>query len=209
MNAAAPELGPWLGVVAGARPRPAPGGVALDDIRLALVSRLFLQARAPDPDWLAAWSPAVRATTARLEEYLRLRVAQAAATSRAPARVVRQAEPTGEDLQVMAARLDAAGIPLEAAVAAGAAGAGAFPRIGGAVEEAWLGLEATVASIATAWIPRIDALEAWRRPVLPLWVASGVLVLVAVVAGAWLGGYLPSPAWFAPVHDLWWSLPWP
>jgi len=207
-----PELGPWLGVVASARPRPAPGLVPLDDIRLALVSRLLEEAHRPGPDWLAAWHEAVRASTARTTEVLARRAADAAAASRAPERVAREARPGEEDLQILAARIESAGIPLEEVVSSLPTGGDPgrhFSRIGGALEDSWLALERVVGLAAGEWSRRAATVQAWRRPTAPLWIVSGSLLLLAGLVGLVLGGHLPAPAWFAPVVDWWWGLPWP
>lgn len=207
-----PELGPWLGVLASPRPRPAPGLVPLDDIRLALVSRLLEEAHRGSPDWLAPWRDAVGAATGRTTEVLVRRAADAAAASRAPERVAREATPGEGDLRILAARIESAGIPLEEVVNALPAGGEPgrhFSRIGGALEDSWLELERVVGATASEWSRRAAAVEAWRRPTGRLWLASGALLLLAALVGLVLGGHLPGPAWFAPVIDWWWSLPWP
>jgi hypothetical protein len=207
-----PELGPWLGVVASPRPRPAPGLVPLDDIRLTLVSRLLEEAHRSSPDWLAAWHDAVRAATARTTEVLVRRAADAATASRAPEGVAREAKPGEGDLRILAARIGSAGIPLEGVVSSlptGGEPGPPFSRIGGAVEDSWLELERVVGSTAAEWSRRAAAVEAWQRPTAPLWMASGGLLLLAALLGLVLGGHLPAPAWFDPVIDWWWSLPWP
>ncbi len=207
-----PELGPWLGVLASPRPRPAPGLVPLDDIRMALVSRLLEEAHRPSPDWLAAWLDAARAATARTTDILVQRAADAATASRAPERVAREAKPGEEDLRILAARIESAGIPLEEvlnSLPSGGESGRHFSRIGGALEESWLELERVVGSTAAEWARLAAAVEAWRRPTAPLWIASSAVLLLAALVGLVLGGHLPGPAWFAPVIDWWWSLPWP
>jgi hypothetical protein len=207
-----PELGPWLGVVASPRPRPAPGLVPLDEIRLVLVSRLLEEAHRASPDWLAAWHNAVAAATARTTEVLGRRALDAATASRAPERVAREARPGDGDLRILAARIESAGIPLEQVVSSlppGDEPGRHFSRIGGAVEDSWLELERVVGSTASEWARLAAAVEAWRRPTGRLWLASGGLLLLAALVGLVLGGHLPGPAWFGPVVDWWWSLPWP
>lgn len=207
-----PELGPWLGVVSSPRPRPAPGQVPLDDIRIALVDRLLAEAHQARPDWMAAWQVAVDRATARTLEIVTERANRAAEGSRAPERVVRLALPGEEDMGILRTRIESAGIPLEMVVKA----AGEKPdplhsvsRIGGAVEESWLDLERVVAGFGGEWAGRSAGVARWRRPTRAVWAASGVAVVAAVVTGLVIGGYLPAPGWFAPVVAWWWSLPWP
>lgn len=198
------EVGPWLGVMASPRPRPAPGGIVLDDLRLALVDRILLEA-GEGPAWLAAWQEANTAAVSRTLSVMGEMVAAAGRRSRAPERVVARARPDPDDRRMIQARLDSAGIPLEEAVAA----TPSLPRLGGALEESWLELERQVARVMEEWRPRARALEAWRRPVAPLWVATAALAGLALVLGLMVGGYLPAPAWLQPFTSWWWSLPWP
>lgn len=202
------ELGPWLGVVAEPRARPRPGGVDLDQARLALVSRLVREGQAGSPDWLAAWNEAAHEAVRRTVGDLRAAALAAGAESRAPERLVRAAMPAPDDVRVFTARAESAGIPLEAVVADTRGGAD-VARAAGALEEAWLDLERVVAATCQEWAPRLAAVRAWRRPLAPLWVATGAAAFVAVLAGSLLGGYLPAPAWLEPVVTWWWGLPWP
>lgn len=198
------EIGPWLGVLASPRARAAPGGVALDDIRLALVSALLERGPEGAGAWLAAWSEAVGATTARVCATLESAAAEAARHSRAPQRVARAARPGEDDQRIISAKIASAGIPLERAAADPA-----LSRLGGAAEDAWLELERVVAAVMAEWQGPIRALAAWRRPLAPLWALSGVLAGLAILVGLMIGGHLPAPAWFQPVTDWWWRLPWP
>lgn len=203
------EIGPWLGVVLSPRPRPAPGGVSLDTVRLALVDRLLREGQDGAAAWLAAWEAAigdaVRLTLAAINQA----TTEAAAHSLAPERVVRSAQPDPDDLRMIQARLESAGIPLENAAAAAASAPVPLSRLGGAIEEAWLELERMVTAVMQEWLPRARQVAAWRRPQAPLWIATAALLLLAVVTGLLLGGYLPAPGWFEPFSNWWWSLPWP
>lgn len=203
------EIGPWLGVVASPRPRPDPGGVPLDDVRLALVDRLLREGGRGAAAWRAAWEDAVgkavRATVTAINEA----TAEAAARSLAPERVVRPAQPDPDDVRMIQARLGSAGIPLETATAQGDGADVPLSRLGGALEEAWLELEELVAATVREWLPRARVVAAWRRPRGPLWIGTAALLLLALVTGLMLGGYLPPPAWFRPFTNWWWSLPWP
>lgn len=204
MSAPREEIGPWLGVLASPRARPAPGGVALDDIRLTLVTALLRRGPEGAHAWLAAWSEAVRATTARVCTTLDAAAGEAARHSRAPERIVRAARPGADDQRVISAKIESAGIPLERA-----AMDPSLPRLGGAAEESWLDLERVVTAVMAEWQAPIRRLAAWRRPVAPLWSLTGVLVGLAILVGLMIGGHLPAPAWFQPITDWWWRLPWP
>lgn len=199
------EIGPWIGVVASPRPRAAPGGISLDDVRLALVDRLVSDGAAGPSAWLDAWQEATAGATARALARIGEAVAGAAGRARAPERIVAAARPDPDDRRVIQARLDSAGIPLETAVADGAG----LPRLGGALEESWLELERQVGSVMAEWLPRARALEAWRRPVAPLWLVTALALAFAAVLGLMTGGYLPAPPWVQPFIAWWWSLPWP
>lgn len=203
------EIGPWLGVVASPRPRPAPGGVVLDAVRLALVDRLLRGGAGGAAAWLAAWEEAVGQAGGATVAAINQAVTDAAARSLAPERVVRSAQPDADDVRMIHARLESTGIPLEAAAALGDGAPVPLSRLGGALEEGWLELERMVAAIVQEWQPRARLVGAWRRPQAPLWVGSAALVLLALVLGLMLGGYLPSPGWFEPFTNWWWSLPWP
>lgn len=205
------EFGPWLGVVAAPRPRPTPGQLDLDPVRQALVQRLLEQAHTPDPDWLAAWHPVTDTVLELLSGDLHARATAAGQASLAPDKVVRSAQLDEEDRRILRARLASAAIPLEQVVAAraGSLGPRGFPAVGGAVEESWLTLEATVAAVAGEWAPRVAAVARWRRPLRRLWWATAIAVAAATVLGLLLGGYLPAPRWLEPLVTWWWSVPWP
>ncbi len=203
------EIGPWLGVVASPRPRPAPGGVALDAVRLALVDRLLRGGAGGAAPWLAAWEEAVGQAVGLTVTTINQFATDAATRSLAPERVVRAAQPDPGDVRMIEARLASTGIPLETAAAHGDGAQLPLSRLGGALEEAWLELERTVTAIVQEWQPRARLVAAWRRPQAPLWIGTAALVLLAIVTGAMLGGYLPSPGWFRPFTNWWWSLPWP
>lgn len=203
------EIGPWLGVVASPRPRPAPGGVALDAVRLALVDRLLRGGEAGAAAWLAAWEEAVGQAVGLTVTAINQAATEAAARSLAPERVVRSAQPDPDDVRMIQARLESTGIPLETAAAPGDGVQVPWSRLGGALEEGWLELERMVTAIVQEWRPRARLVAAWRRPQAPLWIGTATLLLLALVTGLMLGGYLPSPAWFKPFTTWWWSLPWP
>ncbi len=203
------EIGPWLGVVSSPRTRPAPGGVPLDAVRLALVDRLLREGGRGAAAWLAAWEEAAGQAVSVTVAAINQAATEAAARSLAPERVVRAARPDPDDVRVIRARLGSAGIPLETAAATGDGADVPLSRLGGALEEGWLELERMVTAIMQEWLPRARLVAAWRRPQAPLWIGTATLLLFAIVTGLMLGGYLPSPRWFKPFTNWWWSLPWP
>ncbi|MFN2326008.1 MAG: hypothetical protein ABR551_09000 [Gemmatimonadales bacterium] len=203
------EIGPWLGVVSSPRPRPAPGGVPLDGVRLALVDRLLREGGRGVVAWLAAWEDAVGQAVDATVKAIHQAATEAAARSLAPERVMRSAQPDPDDVRMIQARLGSTGIPLEALAARGEGVDVPLSRLGGALEEAWLELERMVAATVQEWLPRARLVAAWRRPQAPLWIGTAALLSLAIVTGLMLGGYLPSPGWFKPFTNWWWSLPWP
>ena len=208
----AEELGPWLGVVAAARPRPVTGDVRLDDIRLRLATELFRERQRPAPDWLGPWGVAVVAATTQTLDWLVAMAEEAQRASRAPERVARLGRPDEDEVRIIRARLESAGIPLEEAVQGGPAGdssATGLARVGGAIEESWLELEAAVRTVAAEWRPKVGAVRHWRRPTGPLWALTAAVAGAAFLVGLMIGGYLPAPRWAAPLIGWWWSLPWP
>jgi hypothetical protein len=235
-----PELGPSLGRLteppdAG---RCGPLGVTVEDLRLELTTRIFELAgasrrRAATGDregafqsldraaWLDAWDRAVAAAAARLTEAINLRLRNAAAESRLPAKRLRRLLLSSDDTGAMAARLGrgAAGfvVALDTLTSAAAAAATAGER-GAAewrawqdalvtaarrLEAAWLALEAAVEAEQAYWQPEIARVRAWRRPVWPLWLITAVVLIAATYLGLLLGGYLPAPPPLRGLVDAW------
>lgn len=203
------EIGPWLGVVTSPRPRPVPEGLPLDTLRLALVNRLLMEGHAGPAAWMAAWQEAVNGAVQYTVAAIAESAAGAARASRAPARVARRARPGADDVRVIRARLESAGIPLEAVAESRADGEVSLARLGSALEEAWLELERTAAAVLAEWRPEVQAVAAWRRPTGNLWMVTAALLLAVLLLGLMIGGHLPVPAWFEPMIDWWWRLPWP
>lgn len=225
-----PELGPLLGrltEITGRSPAP---DLGLDPVRLELVTALFERGRAAraalaagdgvearttlERDaWLALWSRAVAAATDRTLAALDGRLERAAARAGAPGRQRRALGPSEEDRAVIRARLDAAGIALEQALARPLAGRRDWPAglrgAAGALEESWDELERTAGEILREWEPVVARLEGWRPPTLAYAGPAIVLVLAALGVGLAIGGYLPRPAWLDPVARWFWSWPWP
>jgi hypothetical protein len=225
-----PELGPWLGRLPEIARRDPTPDLALDPIRLDLVSALFERAAAARgfllasdresaraaldrAEWLAVWRKAVERSAAATIAAIDARLRRAADRSGALASHLAAARPDDEYEATLRARLEAAGIPLERLLARPLSArddwGDAVQRACRALEASWDELEAVARAELTAWEPAVAALDAWRPP-RALWL--GALTLAAVTAG-WvglaLGGYLSRPAWLDPFADWFWGLPWP
>jgi len=194
------ELGPWLNRLVAP---PAPVSQAetlLSDLRLRLLTRLFER-----PEWRAAWQDAVAEAAAMVSGEVEARFRAAAALSRYPARKLRTILPDSDARGILAARLSACGIDLEESLnQAGTSGPEIRMRCG-LLEVAWGRLVATADQELAAADRMAADLRAWRRPLVPLVIASGLLLIVAVWAGLVLGGYLNSPAWFRPIAESVWN----
>jgi hypothetical protein len=225
-----PELGPSLGRLVA--PPPAPSGapahwIALDDLRLGLVTHLFELAgdarrwvQEGDRElalatlnreaWLAAWQRAVSAVAERAAEAIGERLMAAAAEARLPARRARALPLDPDEIAELASRLNAGVAPLDQAlraldVAAHTARSERAPAEAVAewqaaleaaarrVEAAWLALEEALGREWHEWHVEVEELRTWRRPLWPLVVAGGAVMLLAAYLGLVLGGYLPVP----------------
>ncbi|HEU4587764.1 MAG TPA: hypothetical protein VFS11_03905 [Gemmatimonadales bacterium] len=177
-----PELGPALGRLT-ARPEPPPPGswVALDDLRVELVNRLFESAgvarafaEADDrsaavaslgrAELLAAWERIVAEATSRLAKAVEVRLGAAAAESRLPAKR-RAALVLGEaDRRAIAGRLGGGALPflqsVERLEQAARAAAAPGPR-GEAAEPEWReALLGTARRLESAWLALAAAARA-------------------------------------------------
>jgi hypothetical protein len=222
-----PELGPLLGRMSSPAPR-GPAALPLDDVRWTLLTGLYgraglarreLAAGRADTArsqlahevWLALWQDAARAAADLVQAELARRFAASAAESRIPPARLAAFRPTAEDRSTILARIQAAGIPLEQA--APPAGTDvpwrpALLRTAMALDASWERLEAVVVDELRAWDAELLAVRTWRRPLAPLWVATGVTAGLALALGLSLGGYLPAPGPLATLRQWWWSLPW-
>lgn len=200
------RIGPELGVVA----RP-PGRHAWEEVRLALLDTLLAAQAEGDlaqPRWQGALDAAARSLRLRLLAGGEAELTRAAQVSRFPPRRLRHLLPDAEAAERLLNRLLSAGIPLEACESLPDT-VEARRRRAQAIEASWVDLSRMADQEAAAWHAKALMVASWRRPMWPVWVAGGMLLLCATIAAAWLGGQLPSPAWFAPVRDAWWRLPWP
>ncbi|HXG44701.1 MAG TPA: hypothetical protein VNJ71_08110 [Gemmatimonadales bacterium] len=160
--------------------------------------------------WARAWEKAVEAVAARAARGIEARLEAAAREARVPARRRRQLRLEPAEIRSLNARLRKESAAfyraldrLEAAThgvrvrhpvpEARAAWEEALLTAARRLEAAWLALEAELGREWVAWEAEVQAVQAWRRPVWPLWVAGLVLGGLALWAGLMLGGYLPVP----------------
>lgn len=223
-----PELGPYLGRMADATRRvPEPAG--LDAIRLDLVTALFERAGVARDflltgdregagsaldrtTWMTLWREAAARAAEVTAVAIVARLELAARRSRYPARKLSQAVPSADERAVLAAKLDAAGIPLEERTGRLTAGDDWWDGIrqaAVALEDSWETLESEVGAALAAAEAAAARIEAWRPSLRPWWISLGIASAVVAWLGLVLGGYLPRPPWLAPLNDWFWSLPWP
>ncbi|HSE53711.1 MAG TPA: hypothetical protein VLB00_16085 [Gemmatimonadales bacterium] len=224
-----PELGPLLGTLV-EPPDHAGEEAALDPTRLAMVDAVFARAaqarrhlaqgeeeaaRAAlgGSAWLEVWDAASARSAATLIERTVRRMREAAAYSRFPARRLATQLPSAEDRAVLAARLNAAGMGLEAAAPAldarGEEWDQAARRAAGELEQAWQRLIRAAQDEMSIWDRRIQDIQSWRRPWLPLIIGGSLALGLGAWLGLMLGGYLPVPGLLRPLAEWVWSLPWP
>ena len=224
-----PELGPLLGTLVDA-PDHDGEAAGLDPTRLAMVDAIFARAaqarrhlaqgeveaaRAAlgSAAWLEVWDAAAARSAATLIERTEQRIREAAAYSRFPTKRLATQLPSAEDRAVLTARLNAAGMGLEAAAPALDAREEewdqAARRAAGELEQAWQRLVRTAQDEIGIWDRRIEAVRTWRRPWLPLIIGGGLALGIGAWLGLVLGGYLPVPAPLRPFAEWVWSLPWP
>jgi hypothetical protein len=227
---ALPELGPYLGRLADATRRFDDPELGLDSLRLAMVTELFERAGAArnalrdghleearatlnEAHWLEIWRRAAGQATDLTIALVRARLQRAQWISGMPDRFLARRLPTKEDREVLGAKLEAAGIPLENQLGRG------FPREDGwweairraavAVEDSWEQLEDVVRATLRTTEAEVRVVEGWRASPVP-WV---IALVAAIAATGWvgltLGGFLPRPGWLDGFHRLFWSIPWP
>jgi hypothetical protein len=198
------ELGPWLGRLTSPPDQPSPAEVLLSRVRLDLLTGVFERA-----GWLAVWERAVASAERTISGEIEARLREAARASRYPARRLRDELATAEDRQLFAARLSAAGIGYEDAVARLEEAPGVMDeqlrRVCGELEAGWERLVTTAGEELARWDLRAARIRTWRRPWTPLAIGSGILLAIATWLGLVLGGYLDSPTWLRPLADWVWS----
>ncbi len=200
------ELGPFLGRLAALPDRPLPAEGLLSPVRLDLLTAVFERTA-----WLPAWQSAVASAERRVSAEIERRMRDAALESRFPAKHLARELPTDEDRAMLAARLSAAGIGYEQAVARLELPAEAERRdellrlVCGELEAAWTQLVSSASDEIARWDLQAVRIRAWRRPWTPLIAGAALLLGVATWAGLVLGGYLNAPAWFRPIAEWVWS----
>jgi hypothetical protein len=184
---------------------------AFDDVRLALLDEMLAAKQAGalgHEAWQRAFEHAATSLRMRVLGIAERALRDAATISRYPGRRLAALLPDAEAADALLHRLLAEGMPLErfegmpdsATVRHGRALA---------LEEAWEGAAAVASGEIARWQGCAFEIKSWQRPRRPMWIASGVILVVALLLAAWLGGELPAPGWFGVVGQWWWSLPWP
>jgi len=230
MIAEIPEIGPYLGRLADAVREFEDPAVGLDAVRFQLVSDLFervqsargfllvddeegARAALDRAAWLELWRRAARRAAGQTSDAIAGRLADAGRRSRYPGRRLARLVPLSEAREILASKLEAAGIPLESLVARGfPAGAGWWDGVrqaAVALEDSWEELEAVIKTELAVARAVAERVETWRPSPLPWYAALGAAVAITGWLGLVLGGYLPRPQWLDPFNDWFWSLPWP
>jgi len=222
-----PELGPLLGRLIAPPGDYPPPRAGLEEVRLEFLSILFERAGAArgllaagDPSqarvalgsrtWIEVWERAVAGAEAVLAEEANRLLKAAAAVSRFPPKRLATLLPGPDNRRLQAARLSAAGIPLEEAAARLDRTTDAWEEsvrlVAGELEAAWDSLLAISSQELAKWERRAAEVREWRRPWLPLVLIGVVLLGIGTWVGLMLGGYLPVPGWFLPVANWFWGL---
>lgn len=225
-----PELGPLLGRLIEGKADLSPADAALDAVRVQMLTTLFehagsareLLARGNLPGaraalgrtaWLGVWERAVAEAGSAITAEVAYRVREAASLSRFPSGRVASLLPGPDQRRVLAARLSAAGIGLEATGTEledpSIPWSDALRRSAGELEVAWDQLVATAHRELAIWDRHAAEIRQWKRPWTPFLATGLLLVGLTTWLGLVLGGYLPVPGWLRPLAQWFWNLPWP
>lgn len=169
--------------------------------------------------WLAAWEEAVAGVAHVLVERVTERLVRETEAVRMPRARMRRLMLGPGDERALAARLGSVGASLIPALdaieerGARALTATALEHEGveqwldalktaaRRLEASWLSLEEAIRS-ELAWCDQVaDEIAGWRKPLWPVAVVGGVLMVAAVWLGLVLGGYLASPGWLTHVWE--------
>jgi hypothetical protein len=172
--------------------------------------------------WLTAWEATVAAVTRRLAEYVERQLASAAAESRLPNRLRAPLVLSDSDRRAIAGRLgsgsfaflrslDALERTVPAVSASGQRGAAAVQEwqeallgVARRLESAWLAVEEAAEREPAVWAESIERVRGWRRPLWPVWLITGLVVLLAGYVGLVFGGYLPAVGPVGALARAWW-----
>jgi hypothetical protein len=172
--------------------------------------------------WLGAWEATVAGVAARLAEQVERELQAAAAESRLPRKRRAELGLTERDRRAIAGRLGSGSLPflrsldaLERLVPAvsstGSRAAGAMAEwqeallaVARRLESAWLAVEGAAAREPAVWAESIESVRRWHRPRWPLWVATGLVLLVAGYVGLVFGGYLAAVGPIGALARAWW-----
>ncbi|MGH7615287.1 MAG: hypothetical protein ACREMW_14755 [Gemmatimonadales bacterium] len=170
--------------------------------------------------WSGAWNEAVRRTAERVADALDTSLAGAARRVRMPRRKQRALALVSVERRAIAARFASGADHFEEALRAVTRSTDTLHRTWPAdpadhaewqeaqqlaarrLEAAWLVLETQVEAERTRWAPELEAINAWRpslAPVFSVWIPCAAL---AIWLGLVLGGYLPAPTWLAALLDF-------
>jgi hypothetical protein len=188
----------------------APRNAPFDDVRLALLDAVFAAKAAGRLDqdaWEEAFGSAARSLRLRVLADAEQMIRAAAAHSRYPARRLQAILPDAGEAEALLNKMLAAGMPLEQLGGLGDDPVSRRAR-GAALETAWEAAVNVAVAESARWRATAARVAEWRRPLLPLWIAGGVILLVALVVAGWLSGELAAPAWFRSINEAWWRL-WP
>jgi hypothetical protein len=226
-SAGLPELGSLLGGLISPPGEKSPVEASFESVRLDLLTALFDRAGAArellrtgdepgarsalgGPLWLEAWEQAVTAAARAVSAEIERRIREAAAETRFPPKRIAARLPDAEERRVLAARLSAAGIGLEAAIELLSEPSRPWTetlrRVAGELEAAWDQLLITARTELERWEPRATAVRGWRRSWRPLTIAAAILLPLATWMGLILGGYLHAPGWLRPFTNWVWNL---
>jgi hypothetical protein len=168
--------------------------------------------------WLEAWDEAIGGVADLMTDHFGRQFDAEANVVRLPRRGRRRVRPNEAFRRAVRARLGSAGAALVAtldgleqrganAVAATGLEREAIERwqetlctAARRLEAAWLDLESTVESEARLWQVTLDEVAQWRRPLWPVMLVGGILLVAATWLGLVLSGYVLPPPWFA---ELW------
>jgi hypothetical protein len=167
--------------------------------------------------WLTAWEETINAVAAMVLEQVGSQINREADRVGMPQEVRQRFLPGASERRTLSARLGSAGAGLVRVLddlerrGASALAATALERslvdawhdalraAGRRLEEAWLLLEDRVETELARWNPIIAQVSNWRKPLTPVLIIGGALLILAIWLGLTLGGFIPAPDFFDPL----------